>query len=40
MTRWRYVHRDKVSAYEKRGWTRAVETNGIRNLYFVLMVKD
>lgn len=37
---WRYVHRDRIRCYESKGWTLTVETNGIRNLYFVLMMKD
>ncbi len=40
MTTWRYVHRDRVRSYERKGWIRAIDTNGIRNLYFVLMMKD
>lgn len=40
MTTWRYVHRDDIKEYEREGWVRAVETDGIRNQYFVLMVKD
>lgn len=35
---WRYVHRDDVTEYEREGWTRAIERDGIRNSYFVLML--
>jgi hypothetical protein len=37
---YRYIHRDNVPAYEKRGWINADRFEKTRNQYFVLMILD